>query len=96
MSLPFLWLLNFMHKSYQAFVRQDPGEGEKMAPMGHVIMKELGQSIIHVLTEFFVSNSTPLCLAGYHVHPIYILSYASQSSVSPCLEKKKDILREFI
>lgn len=51
--------------------------GEKNGLVGHVILKELGQSIIFVLTEFIVSNSSPLCLVGYHVHPIYILTQAS-------------------
>lgn len=44
--------------------------------MGHVVLKELGQSTIFVLTEFIVSSSPPLCLVGYHVHLIYILSQA--------------------
>lgn len=58
---------------------------EKKTSVGHVVLKELGQRTIFVVTEFIVSSSSPLCLVGYHVRPIYILIQASYSSVSPCL-----------
>lgn len=58
--------------------------------VGHVVLKELGQSTIFVLTEFIVSSSPSLFLVGYHVHPICILSQAALSSVSPCLLLKNN------
>lgn len=55
--------------------------GGKKAFVGHVVMEELGQRTIFVLTVFSVSSSPPLSLVGYHVHPIYTVSRDSQSSV---------------
>lgn len=74
-----LWFSNFQ-THFDRCVRRDAGEGKK-AFEGHVVMEELGQRTIFVLTVFIVSSSPPLSLVGYHVYPIYTFSRDSQLSV---------------